>query len=75
VPEVDVEQLDLLDQEQDRPTRGPDLVPAVVQQTLTPRPQSLELVFVEAVRYQSLEHAATPGSPMRPLVAGARAGF
>src|SRR5436309_3786326 len=39
VPEVDVEQLDLLDQKQDGSARGPDLVPPVVQQTVPPCPQ------------------------------------
>jgi hypothetical protein len=54
MPEVDVQQLDLLDQEEDRAPGGPDLVPAVVQQPLAPCPQSFELVFVEAVRRTSL---------------------
>jgi hypothetical protein len=54
VPQVDVQELDLLDQEQDCATGGPDLVPTVVEETLAPRPQSLELVFVEPGRRQSL---------------------
>ena len=54
VPQVDVEQLDLLDQEEDRAAGGPDLVPAIGQQTLAPCPQNLELVFVEPLRRQSL---------------------
>jgi hypothetical protein len=55
VPEIDVQALDLLDQEQNRTPGGPHLVAAVVQQTLAPFPQSLQLVFVEAIRSESLQ--------------------
>src|SRR5712691_10330915 len=54
VPQVDVEDLDLLDQEQNRLPGGAHLVADVVEQTLAPRPQSLQLVFVEPVRRRSL---------------------
>ncbi|HYX89281.1 MAG TPA: hypothetical protein VE753_07920 [Gaiellaceae bacterium] len=54
MPQVDVQLLDLLDQEQDGPAGRAYLVAAVVQQTLAPSPQGLELVFVEPLRRQSL---------------------
>jgi len=50
VPQVDVEPFDLLDQQEDGSARGPDLVPAVVQQTVPPGPQDLELLFVQPLR-------------------------
>jgi hypothetical protein len=54
VPQVDVQPLDLLDQEQDRAAGSAYLVAAVVEQTLAPRPQGLDLVCVEPLRRQSL---------------------
>ena len=54
MPQVDVEPLDLLDQEQDRAPGCPHLVAGVVQQPFAPGPQGFDLVFVEALRRQSL---------------------
>src|SRR5207237_2310315 len=49
MPEVDVQVLDLLDQEQDRLRRGAELAPLVAQETLRPALQRFDLLLVEAL--------------------------
>ena len=63
MPDVDVQQLDLLDQKQDGSARGPDLVPPVVQQTVPPGPQSLQLLFVQPLRGLSLPLPSSRTTP------------
>src|SRR5687768_2581984 len=47
-PEVDVQVLDLLDQEQDRATGRAELLTGVVLEPLPPTAQEFELLFIEA---------------------------
>ena len=47
VPEVDVQSLDLLDQQEDRSPRGPDIGTVVGTQTVAPRAQLVELRFIQ----------------------------
>jgi hypothetical protein len=59
IPQVDVERLDLLDQEQDRPAGGTQLLAVGPNEARSPVPQLVDLVFVE-----------TPAQdPSRPLTA------
>jgi hypothetical protein len=57
IPQVDVEGLDLLDQEQDRSAGGAQLLAVGASETRSPVPQLVDLVFVET----------SAQDPLRPL--------
>ena len=47
MPEVDVQELDLLDEHEDGSAGRSNLVSGVLRQPVSPRPEHLELLFVE----------------------------
>src|SRR5712691_8450580 len=59
MPEIDVQELDLLGEHQDCPTSGLQLAAAVRGETLAPSAQGLELFLVQPVRQSGLLRSAT----------------
>ena len=51
MPELDVQELDLVDQHQDRPRCRAHLVPLVPRETVCPQPQRGDLLLIEPFRH------------------------
>ena len=60
VPQVDVERLDLLDQEEDRLARGTQLVTLRLGEPRPPASQLVDLVFVQTLAQGPSSRTSTP---------------